>query len=369
MASVRFMRHETESPVASSGSGGPLRADRVSRAGTVYEVVRRSDEKKMATIWGFGLITGGLLVLLLSLLREPTLPEAGLSISAGMLVAGFILVLERRLVRDIGKATGEAAATVAESKASEVATKVADESTAEIKDRVKHLENVQKLQSKIAADRHTSVSLMIAKVREEPDFDSTAELLEDAENRQLFRDIRLRAGSDQDSLMSLEWKAGFRPNPAETADPDWSTLELMEFDLDEIWLSAVTAAGEESALTCWSPGETVEEAWNNFLDACERDGLAPSKFDLPALLDRLVESYAAMTEARRSPEGSPRRMQGRLRMLVNDEWAITDEGLESRQGYHVLRSRPEGTAPCLKGHDEQLWQEAIIYSRLLIESW
>ena len=352
----------------STGPGGPLRTDRGSRAGTVDEVVRRSVEKKMATIWGFVLITGGLLVLLLSLLKEPTLPEAGLSISTGMLVAGFILVLERRLVRDIGKATGEAAATVAESKASEVAARVADEKTAEIKDRVEYLENVQKLQTKIAADRQNSVSLLMAKVREEPDFDSISELLEDAEKRQLFSDIKLRTGSNRDSLMSLGWNAGFRPSPAEAVDPDWPTLEQMEFYLDEIWLSAVTASGEESALTCWSPGETVEEAWNNFLDACERDGIAPSKFDLPALFDMLAASYGAMTEARRSPEDSPRRLQGHLRMLVNDQWAITDEGLESRRSGLVLRSRPEGTAPCPEGHDEQLWQEAMIYSQLLIDT-
>ena len=357
---VRLMRRGRASPSLNPGPGESQRPDQGAQQEGLDEVVRWSAEKTRATIVGFVLVAFGVVVLLVSLLGVPTLAEAGLSFSSGLMIAGVILVLERRLVRDIRKATGEAAATVA--------AKVTDERTAEIRERIEHLESLQEIQSKIATDRQTAVSRLMAKIREAPDFESTAELLEHAETGQLFRDIRLRSGSDRDFLMSFKWRAGFRPSPIEAMDPDWATLERMEFDLDEICLSATSAAGEESAVSYWSPGESVEEAWNNFLDACEREGVAPTRFELSVVFDELAASYGAMIEARRSPEDSPRRLHGRLRMLVNDQWAITDEGLESRRSSYISQSRPPGTAQCPAGHDEQLWQEALFYSRLLDDS-
>ena len=282
---------------------------------------RNAETKKFATLWGVALIAMGVLVLLVSLLGAPMLADAGMSLSTGLMVAGFVLALEPRLVRDIGEAAGAAAASTA----TQVATKIADERTAGLRERVEHLENLRELQSNIAADRQTAASRLIEKMREDPDFESTAELLEKAHDQHLFRDIRLRSGSDRETLMSLTWTPGYRPSPLELTDPDWSTLELQEFHLDNIELSAISATGEDSAVSHWSPGESVGEAWNNFLDACERDGAVPTKFDLAAMFDALATSYGAMIEARRSPADDPRRLHGRLRMLINDEWAITDE--------------------------------------------
>ena len=53
--------------------------------------------------------------------------------------------------------------------------------------------------------------------------------------------------------MSLTWTPGYRASPLELIDPDWSTLELQEFHLDNIKLSAISATREDSAVSHWSP--------------------------------------------------------------------------------------------------------------------
>ena len=60
---------------------------------------RNAETKKIATIWGVALIAIGVLVLLVSLLGAPMLADAGMSLSTGLMVAGFVLALEPRLVR------------------------------------------------------------------------------------------------------------------------------------------------------------------------------------------------------------------------------------------------------------------------------
>ena len=357
MRSMRLWRtNPAPSPAGGEGRATGENSPRTAGGETVH---RNAETKKIATIWGVALIAIGVLVLLVSLLGGPMLADAGMSLSAGLMVAGFVLALEPRLVRDIGEAAGAAAASTA--------TKIADERTAGLRERVEHLENLRELQSNIAADRQTAASRLIEKMREDPDFESTAELLEKAHDQHLFRDIRLRSGSDRETLMSLTWTPGYRPSPLELIDPDWSTLELQEFHLDNIELSAISATGEDSAVSHWSPGESVREAWNNFLDACERDGLVPTKFDPATMFDALATSYGAMIEARRSPADDPRRLHGRLRMLINDEWAITDEGLESRISSYSYQSHPGGDEQCPVGHDEKLWQDATYYSRVLLD--
>ena len=322
------------------------------------EASRRHAHKKAATIWGSVLIGTGLLALAGSLLRAMSWAEAGISIGTGLVMAGVVFVLEPRFVRDIGEVAGKAAIRVVDERV--------DERTAELTERVEHLESLRALQDRVTANRQSAESALLDKVREQPDFESTAELLEKAQDQRLFSDLRLRTGSDRETLMSMTWE---RASPDVLRALDEFAMseeyEYLDADLligDHILLHVFSLTGEaSSARSPWSPTQTMTEAWNAFLDACGREGVPATSIDLVTVFEALAASYEAMIDSRRSPPGDPRKIQGRLILLVNDEWAITDAGLESRVASYSSQSCPEEGERSPAGHDEQLWQEAVSY--------
>ena len=325
------------------------------------EVSRRHAHKKAATAVGSVLIGTGLLTLVGILWSTKLWAEAGIGIGTGFVMAGVVFVLEPRFVRDIG----EAIKPTTISTATDVATKVVDERAAELTERIEHLESLRELQGRITANRQSAESVLLDKVREQPDFESTAELLEKAQAQRLFSDLKLRTGSDRETLMSLTW---------ESASPDVlralaefvmsEEYEYIDPDLligDHILFRVFSVIGEAySASSPWSPTQTLTEAWNVFLNACDREGVPATSIDLVIVFEALAASYEAMIDSRRSPSG-PRKLQGRLILLVNDEWAITDAGLESRVASYSSQSCPEEGERSPAGHDEQLWQEAVSY--------
>ena len=322
---------------------------------------RRHAHKKAATIVGSVLIGTGLLALVGILLSAKLWAEAGISIGTGFVMAGVVFVLEPRFVRDIGEAAGKAA--------TEAVDERVDERTAELTERIEHLESLRELQDRITADRQSAAAALLAKVREQPDFESTAELLEKAHDQHLFSDLKLRTGSDRGTLMSMTWESA-SPDVLRALDEFVMSEEYEYIDPDFLIgdhiLFHVFSLTEEASLvrSSWPPTQTLTEAWNTFLDACGHQGV-PTKFDMSVVFEALTASYGAMSDSRENPSGDPRRLQGRLVLLVNDEWAITDAGLESRLANYCSQSCPDEGEHCPAGHDEQLWQEAVFYWSVL----
>ena len=217
--------------------------------------------------------------------------------------------------------------------------------------------------------RRTAESDLIDKVRRQPDFRSTAELLSRAQDRSLFEDLMLRSGHDWEILITLAW----------VEDDPYGRVEYQELDLDypdpdelqlfeeHIIFEAVSMTGVATVQSYWFPEETWEQVWDSLSVACEREGVPTAQIELSVVFDALADSYRAMIDSRRSPPTDPRRLRGRLRLLVNDEWAITTAGLESRVSHGCLQTPDEG-ADCPSGHRERLWQEAVYYAHRIIEA-
>ena len=313
------------------------------------KATRFGAHKKMATIWGLALITAGLASLTASLVRSSAWAEAGISIGTGGVMAGFVLLLEPRLVRDVGKAAGTAATATAEQTATEVATRLVDGSTTEMRERIEHLEGLRELQQRLEAGREAATTELIKKVSEQPDFESTARLLRQAGDKDLFGDLQLRSGDDTTTLVNLTLTSW-------NWEDDAIRLAISPFDIE----------GDPAQIE-WQYGVTIGEAWGACLDACERKAVPTSGIDLAAVFKSLASSYNAMIQARRSAADSPGRLQGRLRLLVNDEWAVTDMGLESRISSFHLPWYPDETHACPRDHDEALWEEAIFYAPLWLD--
>ena len=343
---VKLMRRRKKSgsaPMSGQVVGEKSPRDRIVRAC----LGRVRDAKVNVCAWGIILV--GLLAVAASLRGEANAAEAGISVGTGLALAGFVWLMERHLLREVDE--------------------VFDEHTAPLRRRVEHLETLQDLQDAITADREALDSTLTATVRERPDFESTAELLERAQDQQLFGDLRLRGGGDPEILISLTWEnfAGFLHENYPDFDPD--VLEENPHFNQHIMIRAVSSIGEEpSAASEWWPTQSVEQAWKDFLDSCERGATPTTDIDIRSVFEALAASYWAMIDARRSPLGDPRRLQGRLVLLVNEQWAITTAGLESRMGDYCARPPLGNDEHCPKGHDGELWQEAIFYARLLDDS-
>ena len=79
-----------------------------------------------------------------------------------------------------------------------------------------------------------------------------------------------------------------------------------------------------------------------------------------------------MVEARQAPEGSRKRLNGKLMLLINDEWALTSAGLEGIESDHFfqweLTTGPRLYIPlnedgeCPSGCQDHLWEEAKYYA-------
>jgi hypothetical protein len=109
----------------------------------------------------------------------------------------------------------------------------------------------------------------------------------------------------------------------------------------------------------------------------ERLNLPLLDFSLAYAFERLVESASVMREARSAPAGSPLRMKGRLRVLINERWAYTSFGLEAVRGPAAFEERPAGfyggppasvyrrgcVSDCERPEDEpeEEWREAIAW--------
>ena len=302
------------------------------------KVANRQTPKVRAALWGIALCvaTGVALVLFAIIQLDAAVAEVVASLGTGVLLAGFLLWLEPRLMRKVGETT----------------QRIVDEGTAGLRERIAKLETL----------REAAASDLMDKVRERPDFDTTWELLTDADNRNLFsEDFKVRSGGNREILMEI-------------AISDWPRImdELMEpTPLDKFYIDIFAVSATEEApvvASRWWRSESIDEAVVRFWDACQSKEVLTEEIDLAAVFQELTASYGAMIEARRSLPDTPQKLHGQLRLLVNDEWAITDAGLESRLNSYCLESFGEGGEGENRpdGHDANLWDEAIFYAHLLL---
>jgi hypothetical protein len=93
-------------------------------------------------------------------------------------------------------------------------------------------------------------------------------------------------------------------------------------------LSGVPVPDHSDTIVLWDD-ESAGEIAGRLEASLERLNLPPDKFSFKYALDRLVRSVDVMRQARGAGSDSPLRLEGRLRLFINDEWILTDWGLEA----------------------------------------
>ena len=268
------------------------------------------------TVMGAGLALGGLVVG-----DFHASAVSSLMLNAGTVVAllAVVVVVQPRLMRQV-KHTVEGAATAA-----------VDRATSELRERVVRLEDLDRAQEEEREARHRDRDAAIERLETEGLSPSAVgELLAAAHDEGLFdaRQFRVRTSASPKAhpLYMLPLRAA---NGVRVMWLDFEPIEDGEIVEPDI---GIRLPYKGVATTMWINTEPASEIASALEAALERLNEPLYDFSLAYGLERLAASVRVMRAARAADAGSPDRMHGALRVLINDRWAYTSYGLESVMG-------------------------------------
>lgn len=353
---------------ASASSSLP---DRSPEAGTP------ETSKPKATFFGFALIVLGLALEGLALAGwgaewgSGKWPDVLVSVGAGALLAGFVMFLEPRLVRDVKRATRTSAA--------EAAAREVTNRTREIDERLTRLEGTRDIQDRVHQRRSREASRLAERLRAAPDYSDVDAVLADGEARGMFGPLWLKCGPNRGLLVQfnrvetwrgdgqyLGWQIHAtvgRTTPRPPLPP--GVQENLDSYVDTV------------ARTEWLPDEPLEAFLERFDQTRARVSLSRADVDLATAFDSLADSHELMENQRNSEAGTSIRLSGPLMLRVNDQWAITYGGqgayiLEGLLGEMTFTQWPpaasDGASGDIRpvGYDAPQWEEARFYARGLL---
>ena len=189
--------------------------------------------------------------------------------------------------------------------------------------------------------------------------ESVLEALETAERLNLLHlgDFRLRASRELDGPELFLVRADY----GDTAE---LYLSFERSGLADGFMPLPLA--EDENVIVWATGTSPEQITRRLLEKLMADNSAHfQSFDFTRALEALQQSITLAADARQQPHDSPRRLRGRLIALINDEWFLTDHGLESIHEAVVVEAAAVESSDmgCPELHDPAAWAEAVAYFR------
>ena len=346
----------------------------------------REPSKFRATLWGIVLVSVGIVLEVLALVGwgKGRWADVYVSVGARAMLAGFVMFLEPRLVRDVGRATSKATADLVARKVTEAAAHEVETRTREFDERLSRVESLRDVQDRVRRERDREATRLADRLRGVPDYQDVFDLLSDADSRGLFARLWLRCGPDQSLLLNFK--------RAELTRGDGVYLGWRIFvTLAKTTVRPVLPAGvlerpdvfmELVVNSEWRPNESFEDAYRRFDEAWERANRSRGSIDFDSAISSLIKSYETAVDSRSSDGDDSVRLIGRLTLLANDQWAITAEGsglgvpgpvferhrLEGLLGGFAYDRWPlaaeDGTRviSCPEGYDPSLWEDALFYA-------
>lgn len=316
--------------------------------------------------WGIAILLVGIVLVLLGWLWEGTWEDVSIEVGAAALVGGIVLLFKPRLMRQVD----ERATDVATKTATTTAEDIASTRTEAIEKRLIKLESISDIQARERDRFEQETERIIATVGDDASFSSVNELLDHGIELELFAKTLLLRCSDDLGQPLFETSQRTYETETEMIDaisfgivalthPDFLPEEYSWLDHDIHWLSGT------------DPAEFI----NGVFSGLTKANVPHDKFSLQTLVSNLQESHRLMIEARHASQGSGKRLKGRLMLLINDEWVMTDAGLESIKSDHFYRwyenpsygdNLPDlSNEPCPPDCQQTLWEEATYYAARL----
>ena len=262
-----------------------------------------------ATLLGLVAITAGLWIAGFS---KDAWSGALIGIGSALALLAVLAVLERRLVAEVN------------SSAERTARAVARQETGALEERIVRLEDLDDIQQSSREQRRRAASAAAEAVRSGGvDPRTIGTLLRDAaEDGLLAESIRVRTGPDPDC--PILWVL-----VVVSPGQNMMYLDFQEIRVSGQRIDGVPVPDGSPTMVVWIESDAIADVVAELEKSLERSNQALDGFKMSYAVDRLTRSVEVMRAARAAPRGSPLRLEGRLRLLVNDDWVLTDWGLES----------------------------------------
>ena len=304
--------------------------------------------------WGIAILLVGVVLALLGYLWEGTWEDVFIEVGAAAGVGGIVLLFKPRLMRQVDERATRAGAIAAED--------IASTKTEAFEERLVKLESIRDIQENERDRLQEETDRIIAAVGSDASVSNLIESLDHASKQGLFAESIFIKTSDDLGQPLFQVSRGI-----DSIEPE--VISMLSFD---IFAGGATYEELEGATVRWLDGTGFEGFVREVYSAFTRANLPLDKLSLERCVLHIQESHRLMVEARQAPEGSRKRLNGKLMLLINDEWALTSAGLEGIESDHFfqweLTTGPRLYIPlnedgeCPSGCQDHLWEEAKYYA-------
>ncbi len=233
-------------------------------------------------------------------------------------VFGLVLVvvlIEPRLFRRVREA------------AKAVAQETVERETADLRDRVVRLENLDEAQATERQRRRQEADDAIRRlVGDEVSPETVGHLLATGYEQNLFDGGEFRVRTSTQPKCHVLYMLAVKDDAGIVAI--WLDFKPIHLGLTGPRHGPDRAPVESDSTVIWTNGQSPEQVASDLEAALERGNEPLYGFSLSWALAQLAESHRVMTNARAAEADSPMRLRGSLQLLINELWAITSYGLE-----------------------------------------
>ena len=222
-------------------------------------------------------------------------------------------------------------ADVAATTATEVATRVAEDRTRDLDERLSRVESAADIQDRVHVRIDEEAADRASRLRTEPTFTNVAAVFQDADDRDLFSEVWVKCGTQRSYLLEFEHRRYFRDG---TFSHESVVMRLGKAAESEALLTPGTRHPTFAvvAFVEWRSEESFEDAYRRFVREGDRNNEAVRELDFATTFEELARSFELMHRSRTAASRAERCPSEQLVFLVNVEWAITRDS----QGRRLL---------------------------------
>lgn len=249
--------------------------------------------------------------------------ETLVSVGTALLLAGVLFFLQRRFVAEVEEVVTRAAESAAEAKVDERVQQV-DARIDELGERIN--------QALAARNQRQDAAVRALDV---PSYLTVATALAEANKLGALANDRIRVqGSREAGELALDFSWGVEMEDGRFAQPQRTELKVSAY----LYADERAVGGRPVIETIWGPEDSAEQVGLRLRAQLERRGRwrGEATLDWPMALRNLQKSLDVAIRSRRR-DGSGWMVKGALFELVDEEWAITDAGLECPARAFILR--------------------------------
>lgn len=268
--------------------------------------------RRISPWWGLGLVLFGAGLVLCGYLFEGTWEDVAIQVGAAAGVGGVVLLFKPRLMRQV----------------KQVATEAAAEHTEPLERRVSNLENINKIQATEIRRQRSETERIATSIGEAITFANVEALLMHAYHQGFF-DERVLVKTNTELGKPLLEISPFSVNREDQFESPVHQVFFRVFGQVSSLRNHVQLGPIEQGIAVWNDGEDLQRVIGRIIGIYKRSRLPEEELDPRLVFSHLIDSFRLMSGSLLDPRPEARRPTGKLVFYINDEWALTDIGLES----------------------------------------